>query len=81
LTGEKKYVGSSCYTPEEYAEVIAAVASGTTSPIKLTEGKINPRDMVTGRIPLEKTHEDGFLELIHNKDQHIKILVSPTLAS
>ena len=28
LTGEKKYVGSSCYTPEEYAEVIEAVASG-----------------------------------------------------
>lgn len=28
LTGEKKYVGSCCYTPEEYAEVIAAVASG-----------------------------------------------------
>jgi (R,R)-butanediol dehydrogenase/meso-butanediol dehydrogenase/diacetyl reductase len=48
--------------------------------IKLTKGKINPQDMVTGRIPLEKTHEDGFLELIHNKDQHIKILVSPTLA-
>lgn len=48
---------------------------------KLTEGKISPQDMVTGRIPLEKTYEDGFLELIHNKDQHIKILVSPTLAS
>ena len=36
--------------------------------------------MVTGRIPLENTHKDGFLELIHNKDQHIKILVSPNLA-
>jgi hypothetical protein len=36
--------------------------------------------MVTGRIALENTHKDGFLELIHNKDQHIKILVSPTLA-
>jgi hypothetical protein len=28
LTGEKKYVGSSCYTPEEYAEVIEAVGVG-----------------------------------------------------
>jgi threonine dehydrogenase-like Zn-dependent dehydrogenase len=28
LAAEKKYVGSSCYTPEEYAEVIEAVASG-----------------------------------------------------
>jgi hypothetical protein len=34
--------------------------------------------MVTGRIPLERA-KDGFLELIHNKDQHIKILVSPTM--
>jgi threonine dehydrogenase-like Zn-dependent dehydrogenase len=32
LTGERKYVGSSCYTPEEYAEVIEAVASGTLNP-------------------------------------------------
>jgi hypothetical protein len=39
LTGEKKYVGSSCYTPEEYAEVIAAVASGTHLKIKLTKVK------------------------------------------
>jgi len=30
LTGEKKYIGSSCYTPEEYWEVIEAVASGTS---------------------------------------------------
>jgi hypothetical protein len=37
--------------------------------------------MVTGRIALKNTHKDGFLELIHNKDQHIKILVSPTLDS
>ena len=36
--------------------------------------------MITGRIPLARAH-DGFLELIHNKDKHIKILVSPTLAS
>lgn len=28
LTGEKRYVASCCYTPEEYAEVIEAVASG-----------------------------------------------------
>jgi (R,R)-butanediol dehydrogenase / meso-butanediol dehydrogenase / diacetyl reductase len=28
LKGEKRYVGSSCYTPEEYQEVIHAVSSG-----------------------------------------------------
>jgi (R,R)-butanediol dehydrogenase / meso-butanediol dehydrogenase / diacetyl reductase len=70
LHGEKTYIGSSCYTPEEYREVIEAVGSG----------KIKPLDMVTARIPLEKTHDDGILELINHKDKHIKILVSPTLA-
>src|SRR5579862_5043670 len=59
-------------------KLLPAVPS--TSIFDLTIGKIKPHDMVTGRIPLEKTHKDGFLELIHNKDQHIKILVSPTLA-
>jgi hypothetical protein len=47
----------------------------------LIAGKIKPLELVTGRIPLERTREDGFLELIHHKDRHIKILVSPTLAS
>jgi (R,R)-butanediol dehydrogenase / meso-butanediol dehydrogenase / diacetyl reductase len=48
--------------------------------MQLTSGKIKPQAMVTGRVALERTHKDGFLELIHNKDRHIKILVSPTLA-
>jgi (R,R)-butanediol dehydrogenase / meso-butanediol dehydrogenase / diacetyl reductase len=58
-----------CSTPEEYGEVVQAVASGI----------LNPQDLITGRIPLERTHKDGFLELMNNKDKHIKILVSPTL--
>jgi hypothetical protein len=51
------------------------VPANTTNP-----GKIKPMDMITGRIALKDTHKAGFMELIHNKDQHIKILVSPTLA-
>jgi len=41
LTGEKKYVGSSCYTPEEYAEVIDAVASGTLALDFPSDGREN----------------------------------------
>lgn len=33
--------------------------------------------MVTGRISVEDIVEKGFEELVNNKDQHIKILVSP----
>jgi (R,R)-butanediol dehydrogenase/meso-butanediol dehydrogenase/diacetyl reductase len=80
MHSEIRYVASCCYTPEEYEEVIEALAAGKP-PTSSNSGKIKPHDMVTGRIPLERTLEDGFMELIHNKDQHIKILVSPTLAS
>jgi hypothetical protein len=33
--------------------------------------------MVTGRILLEDVVQKGLLELIENKDDHIKILVTP----
>ena len=33
--------------------------------------------MITSRIPLERVVERGFKELIDNKDEHVKILVTP----
>jgi hypothetical protein len=33
--------------------------------------------LVTGRIKLDDIVEKGFKQLINNKDQHIKILVTP----
>ena len=33
--------------------------------------------MVTSRISLEDVVEKGFTELIENKDEHVKILVTP----
>ena len=43
----------------------------------LAEGKIvGYEKLVTGRIRLEDIVEKGFIELVHNKDEHIKILVS-----
>jgi hypothetical protein len=33
--------------------------------------------LVTGRIRLDDIVEKGFKQLINNKDQHIKILVTP----
>lgn len=46
----------------------------------LAEGKlVGYEKLVTGRIPLEDIVEKGFKELIHNKDEHIKILVSTNM--
>lgn len=33
--------------------------------------------MVTARIGLDEAIDGGFEELIHNKDKHVKILVTP----
>ena len=33
--------------------------------------------MITGRINVDDIVKKGFEELVNNKDQHIKILVSP----
>lgn len=33
--------------------------------------------MVTSRIALEDTVSKGFEELVNNKDEHVKILISP----
>lgn len=38
-------------------------------------GKMTPGDMITSKVPLERVLEDGFLELIKNKEKHVKVLV------
>lgn len=38
-------------------------------------GKMAPADMITTKVPLERVVEDGFLELIRNKEKHVKVLV------
>ena len=44
----------------------------------MAEGKlVGYEKMVTGRISVEDIVEKGFKELVNNKDEHIKILVSP----
>jgi (R,R)-butanediol dehydrogenase/meso-butanediol dehydrogenase/diacetyl reductase len=43
----------------------------------LADGRIRPADMITARVSLDDVVADGFEELIRNKDQHIKIIVTP----
>ncbi|EME48168.1 hypothetical protein DOTSEDRAFT_167816 [Dothistroma septosporum NZE10] len=44
----------------------------------IVDGKLTGyENMVTGRIALNDIVEEGFQELVNNKDEHIKILVSP----
>jgi hypothetical protein len=36
---------------------------------------MNPSSMITSKITLSNVERDGFKELIHNKEKHVKILV------
>lgn len=58
------------FDDDDFVEVIQMMA----------EGKFTGYEkLVTGRIKVEEVVEKGFKELIHHKDQHIKILVSPNI--
>jgi (R,R)-butanediol dehydrogenase / meso-butanediol dehydrogenase / diacetyl reductase len=43
----------------------------------LRDGKVDAAQFITGRIGLEDIVSGGFRELIDNKEENVKILVSP----
>jgi len=55
------------FSDEDFKETMQMLADG-----KL----VGYEKLITGRIRLEDIVEKGFNELINNKDEHIKILVS-----
>lgn len=67
---EKKYMGSMGLTGTDMAQVINAFATGAMSMDKA-------RTMITSKIHLDDAVEHGFHQLLHNKDEHIKILIAP----
>lgn len=67
---EKRYMGSMGLTGQDMAEVIAAFSNGSMSMAKA-------RTMITSKIHLDDAVEEGFHQLLNNKDKHIKILIAP----
>jgi len=64
---EKKILGGICYTNEDFRQVISAMAAG----------KLPFEQMITSVVPLSKVIEGGFMELMNNKAEHVKILIKP----
>ncbi|OIQ51924.1 Sorbitol dehydrogenase [Pseudodesulfovibrio hydrargyri] len=62
---DKRAIGTLAYTLDDFIGVSALLASGA----------LKAEPLITGRIGLEDIVEKGFLELINNKDENIKILV------
>ncbi|MCH1865055.1 2,3-butanediol dehydrogenase [Nocardioides sp. CFH 31398] len=58
--------GSLAYC-DDHTDTIALIA----------DGKVDPYQFITGRIGLDDIVEKGFRELIDNKEENVKILVSP----
>jgi Threonine dehydrogenase and related Zn-dependent dehydrogenases len=64
---DKKVMGTLAYTIEDFKGLAALMAKGV----------IKAENLITGKIELKDIIEKGFLELINNKDENIKILVRP----
>ncbi len=62
---DKRVIGTLAYTLEDFIGVSRLLATG----------QIKADPMITGKIELEEIVEKGFLELINNKDENIKIIV------
>jgi len=56
------------YTDEDFRETVDAFVAGKFKGVE---------SIVTDRIQLEDVKAKGFDELVRNKDDHIKILVTP----
>ncbi|KAK4048947.1 hypothetical protein OIV83_004503 [Microbotryomycetes sp. JL201] len=67
VLGEKTLTGMICYL-NNHGPAIEA----------LSTGQIDLSGFVTATTTLDKVVDRGFKELIHNNEQHVKILVSPT---
>jgi (R,R)-butanediol dehydrogenase/meso-butanediol dehydrogenase/diacetyl reductase len=66
VIGEKELIGTIGYN-RDFATSIKLI----------DQGKINAKQYITKRIKLDDAVEQGFEELIKNKDEHIKIIVEP----
>ncbi|KAJ4288951.1 hypothetical protein N0V90_011293 [Kalmusia sp. IMI 367209] len=56
------------YDDQDFAEVVRDFSLGRYEGVE---------EMVTSRVGLDNVVQQGFEELIRNKDYHIKILVTP----
>ncbi|KAJ5292103.1 alcohol dehydrogenase [Penicillium angulare] len=66
---EKNLTGGICYTKEDFELVMTL----------LSNKRIAAEHMITSVVPLTDVVKGGFLELIDNKTQHVKILIQPTI--
>ncbi len=66
VSTEKQVIGSLAYNGE-FADVIAFIA----------DGRLDVEPLITGKIQLDNILKNGFEELVNNKEENVKIIVTP----
>ncbi len=64
---ERQLMGGVACTHEDFIQAINLMSSG----------KIPFEQMISAVVPLSNVIDGGFMELIHRKDKHVKILIQP----
>lgn len=79
---ERSYMGVATYQEGDYQDVIDAISSGTSDRLRMASGadmsdigSLKPDSMITAKIQMDEVEEKGFKALIHDKENHVKILV------
>jgi (R,R)-butanediol dehydrogenase/meso-butanediol dehydrogenase/diacetyl reductase len=67
VLAEKEIIGTLAYNRGVFPATISLIE----------DGRIDASKMITKKVKLEDVVKEGFEELVKNKDQHIKILVTP----
>ncbi|KAH7324769.1 hypothetical protein B0I35DRAFT_349553 [Stachybotrys elegans] len=62
---ERSYMGVATYSLGDFEAVIDAIS----------KGNMTPAEMITKKIKLDEVEKEGFSTLIHDKENHVKILV------
>ncbi|THX23535.1 GroES-like protein [Aureobasidium pullulans] len=62
---EKTYKGVATYVLGDFDEVLQAISSG----------RMKPEKMITKKVELKDVIEEGFLTLLADKDNHVKVLI------
>ncbi|KAI4720166.1 GroES-like protein [Aureobasidium sp. EXF-10727] len=62
---EKTYKGVATYVLGDFDEVLQAISSG----------RMKPEKMITKKVELKDVIEEGFLTLLKDKDNHVKVLI------
>lgn len=62
---ERRYMGVATFLRKDFQDVLKAISSGS----------MKPEGMITKKIKIDEIVDEGFMSLVHDKENQVKILV------